>query len=187
MKSFLGLVIIVFSGLSFAATTTAPQISKRVFRQNIEERDRKTINFSLNPLTTLAGLPIMSFDFRLGSQVTLGPTLGYFGSLELSDVMSPLIFGLNFNLFLNDRAFKDAWIWNVNYMTISVASTITAKATLSALTTTLDYSWFWNNGFNLGTGFGILQGGGRIKTVDTSYEATSAAFPWAKVSLGWAF
>ena len=166
----------------------------------------QTFNVRVSPFGLIVGWVNVDADIRIGDFITVGPSLTYFNlsasattNADSSSVKATRL-GVRGNYF-GDGVFTDSWYVSPILAAIREEITVrsgslSASATPSGLELSLlgGYHWFWENGFNLCLGGGVVTTnlGNTTKitysdgtTTDLgNYRSTGVALDFM---LGWAF
>ncbi len=198
MKRIL-VVLLLIVGAAATANAQTPDT------QPATVKGSDTVNFRFSPLGLIIGEVDANLDFKVNSNWTLGPELGYWhtklsssGLFTSNFDVTALAFGARANWFANG-VYKDGLYVGPNLSYASV--TLTTSDATGTITGTdgglyagglVGYGWFWDN-FNIMLGGGAIVGLGNttVSVTDSSGNPTDVSAPVAgldlEFSLGWTF
>ena len=169
-------------------------------KEKIDWSSAKLYNIRVSPLGLLLGQISGTLDFKLRSDLTIGPSLSLFSLTAGDTSISSFAFGGEAVYATNGDINKDGWIGSgsLSYGSFSMEQTYSSTAyeasvgilSLSAL---YGYQWMWDK-FNIqtGAGFSFYSADGTIELESSSGQTRSISNPVGsgisfglKFTIGW--
>jgi hypothetical protein len=151
------------------------------------EKSDKSINVSLNTWGLLLSSPVVTADFAMGENMTIGPSFGTASYSGTGVSASSYQLGGSWNYWLSgNRVFTDSWSMNARALYTSATS---GSATASGfnLSGTANYNWFWDGGFNMNAGAGLQYITLDLSGLSASFPRISGVLPALAWNVGYAF